>query len=115
MENDAYVQSQIEGMRNSKSFGLKSAKPKYELLKDLPDAPKGTIIEPKGMNEKDGYRHLLFTEEYMERTPEWFRRVSEQTLESAVSKALYCWSNNGAMKIEEAMSNLRKVYEATKK
>src|SRR3990167_558909 len=77
-----YERTQIDGMRNMGR--LMQQKPKYELLKDLPDAPAGTILDPMDMNETGGYRHLLFTQEYMDRTPEWFRKIKEETLQDAV-------------------------------
>src|SRR3990167_3844502 len=121
--DEAYKTGKHDGWYECLNGSKKETSMQYKLLKDLPDAPKGTIIEPAKINETDGYRHLNFTSDYMDNMPEWFRKVEPETLEDAVKMFLketddirtMCKDMGDDARYSMAFYKLRRVYEATKK
>ena len=110
---EAYKTGEHDGWYECLNGSKKETSMQYKLLKDLPDAPRGTIIKPTKINETEGYRHLNFTSEYMDKMPGWFRRIELDTLEVAVGKVMEIYPDQ-PLSFYDAMRNLREVYESTR-
>ena len=86
----------------------------YKTLRDLPGAPAGTLSDYKGQSVfMIGAVDIELRD--IERFPDWFAEVKEETLEDAVDAMIRHWRDSAHCMGECKYSdNLRAVYNRVK-